>query len=739
MNRRVRFAAFCLPPALAALLVVAVEVLRSALFGAVEWGGTGPSLVFALCVAGLLGAPLVLAGLVVRGASALVRAGWRWGLAGTPEVDPALRAAWVVFGGLCLGALVLSVQLSVVQFVAVMRKPVYQGLAAGLVGAAVQLALFAFAGPLVGTLARALSAARRWLPPALDPTSLRGAALFGGGFVLLAGLALPALMPELHTVDRRPMWLALCFAFGLVLASFGARPWSARFPRAVVLVAVLGVALPAAGVGVAAAWVGARQSRLLALDRDTLLTGPVLRRLRALADADGDGVAAVLGGGDCDDADPAVRPGGYDVPDNRRDENCNGADLELRRDPLAAPPRSAPAGPAQPWHVVFLTVDTVRDDLARQHMPNLMALAAESMDFRRAYAHGAATYWSIPALMGGTMQSRLEFGPDQTPVEKELMLAEVLRDAGWQTALYANVTIFFVRGLKQGTEYQNYETSDFTKHGEFPGAEHLTAGLLGYVDRFLKDTRPTRKDRFFLWGHYYDPHDPYGEVPGHPAADGSDRAKYIANLEYTDEHLGALFAGLKARGLWERTVVVVTSDHGDEFGEHGHRFHGGTLYEEMIHVPLFIRVPGLPARVSDVPIAHLDVAPTLLDLLGVATPPRFVGRSRAEDLRTGHAPAPYPVYAEVLPDSNYDRHQIAVILGQHKLIQRLGEGYGELYDLAADPHERENRIDDDAAMATLGPLATTYADHHLYWVSQGRTGARVPVVRKPANGTPARR
>jgi len=97
------------------------------------------------------------------------------------------------------------------------------------------------------------------------------------------------------------------------------------------------------------------------------------------------------------------------------------------------------------------------------------------------------------------------------------------------------------------------------------------------------------------------------------------------------------------------------------------------------------------------------------------------------------------VYAEILPDANYDRHQIAVLLGQHKLILRLGEGYGELYDLADDPHERKNRIDDDALMATLGPLGNAYVDHHLYWVSQGRTGARIPQAKKPASGAPARR
>ncbi len=733
MGRPLRIAVFCLPAALAAGTVVGLEVLRTALFGAVAWGGPGPALVFALCVAGLLGTPLLAFGVALRGLTAGIRRGWRWGLSGAPAVSPEVRAAWVVVAALGLGVTVLAVQHTVVQVSTMMRKPVYQGLAAGLVGAAVQLLLLALAGPLVGASARSLAVVRRWVPGWLDPTSLRGAAVVGGVLVLAVGLGLPLVMPELQTIDRRPTWLAFGFACALAGSVFGAPGLAARWPGPVLWTTVFGVALPVVGLGVAFGLAGDRQSRLLALDRDTLLTGQVLRAVRRLADGDGDGVSSRLGGGDCDDADPAVRPGGYDTPDNRRDENCNGVDLVLRDDPLKAPPRTPPAQGPQPWHVVFLTIDTVRDDLARQHMPRLTALAAESMDFRRAYAHGAATYWSIPALMTSTMQSRLEFGPDQTPVEKELFLAEVLRDAGWQTALYANVTIFFVRGLKQGTESQNYETSDFTKHGEFPGAEHMTRGLLAYVDRYQKQAPPP-KDRFFLWGHYYDPHDPYGEVPGHPAADGSDRARYIANLSYTDEHVGALIDGLKSRGLWERTVVVVTSDHGDEFGEHGHRFHGGTLYEEMIRVPLLIRVPGMTPRTSDVPIAHLDVAPTLLDLLGVPTPARFVGRSRADEIRTGRAPEPYPVYAEILPDSNYDRHQIAVILGRHKLIQRLGEGYGELYDLDADPAERDNRIDDDPARADLERLAATYADHHLYWIAQGKTGARVPVVRKATPG-----
>ena len=415
------------------------------------------------------------------------------------------------------------------------------------------------------------------------------------------------------------------------------------------------------------------------------------------------------------------------------DENCTGADMRVKEDPLAPPPRTEPVGPVVPHHVVVLTLDAVRDDLARRLMPNLQAIAAEGVDFRNAYAQGAATYWSIPALMGSTVPSRLQFGADQTPVEGELMLAEVLRDAGWYTALYANVTIFFVRGLKQGCEYQNFDTSEFTRHGDTPGAEHLTQGMLGFVDRWL--ARPT-KERFFLWGHYYDPHDPYGVVPGHPARDTSDLAMYEANLAYVDEHLGKFVDGLKSRGLWDKTVLIVTADHGDEFLEHGHRFHGATLYEEMTHVPLVMHVPGLPARAPEVPVGHLDVAPTLLELLNVKIPAKFLGHSRAPELRSGTPPAPYPVFSEVLPDSNYGSHQVSMVLGRSKAIARLNEGYSEVYRLDEDAGERVNRVDDDPEAAALMARLGVYADHHLWWMARGHTGAKPPPGRK---STPARR
>lgn len=160
--------------------------------------------------------------------------------------------------------------------------------------------------------------------------------------------------------------------------------------------------------------------------------------------------------------------------------------------------------------------------------------------------------------------------------------------------------------------------------------------------------------------------------------------------------------------------------------EHGNRFHGNTLYEEMTHVPLIMRVPGMVPRRIQEPIGHVEVAPTVLDLLGVRTPHRYEGRSRAEQVRTGRTPKPEPVFFEVFPDVNYSGHQVGVRLGNLKLIHRLADNYLELYDLVSDPLERVNLIDSHPDAGSIRALLGRYIDRHLFALAQGKSGARVP-------------
>lgn len=775
MNALARLA---LAPALAAIAIVAYEAVRALAFGATTVGTLGQILGLAAAIAGLLGLPLWIAGAVGIAGVFGLDAGWRWGRGPLPPMPAARRVALALYFALALAALVATTHVATIRFVKAFNKAVYQGLGAGLVAAATVLVLAALAGPIVGALARLVDRIAQKLPPLIDPTRPRGAALWIVLLLVLGAILAPIVVKPLHTVDLRPARLLLGWALVLALAVW----WTTRAPRRWPHAAAgAAVALVFLGCFVWSAYnLGDSQRRRLALDRDTVLAGPLAASLGRLGDADGDGVPSTFAGGDCDDTDPAIRPGVYDPPDDGIDQNCTGSDLIRAADPIRRPERDAP-GPRRDLNVVLLTIDALRydavagraqrsrplagdgskpgggrrapDDAAKippdgrrsEHgqtsgdMKRLQQLADQNITFTNAYSHGAATYWSIPALLASTLPSRLEMGRDQTPVPRMVLLPEVLRDAGWHTALFANVTVFFVRGLRQGAIVADYETSHYTVHGAKPGSAHLTNSLLTHIDRWQRGELEPQRERFFVWAHYYDPHDPYFEVEGHPAEDSSDAARYRAITRYLDAELGRLFDGLRARGLWDDTVIILTADHGDEFGDHGHRFHGRTLYEEMVHVPLILRVPGVDARALPTPIGQMELAPTLLDLLGIPIPRDWIGRSRADELRTGQRAPIEPVFFEVFPDSNYDAHQVGMRLGDLKLIYRLDQNYFELYDLAADPRERDNVYDLHPDAPALRAELMVYLDHHLDQLARNKTGARLPPGAPDPKQAPARR
>lgn len=179
------------------------------------------------------------------------------------------------------------------------------------------------------------------------------------------------------------------------------------------------------------------------------------------------------------------------------------------------------------------------------------------------------------------------------------------------------------------------------------------------------------------------------------------RDRYDATLHYADRMLGRLFRALEQRGLMDRTLLVVTSDHGEEFWEHGALKHSATLYDEMLRVPLIIRAPGQPrgVRVTE-PISQADLTPTLLDLLGLPPIDGADGRTRAGWIRGRADPGqPSPLYAQI--DTSMSR-RTALRVGRFKLIQgdttddveRPARADWELFDLDADPAERNNLADE---------------------------------------------
>ena len=476
------------------------------------------------------------------------------------------------------------------------------------------------------------------------------------------------------------------------------------------------------------------------LSRDSAFASQLIRAAQRLTDDDRDGASDRWGGGDCDDRDAKRFPDAVE-PNARRDLNCNGFKSGARQwgwlgaetrsqQAVHGPPEGALQQARAPRHLILLTVDALRYDTYLQHMPKTRAFAQKSVDFSSAYSAGAATYWSIPALLGSRPPSFFKMGRDQTPVKRERLLTEALKDQGFHTGLFANVTIFFVRGLSQGAITKNYRTSRYTVHGAKPGARHLTDSLIKHIDAWrAKKLKPQRR-RLFAWAHYYDPHDPYFEVPGFPAHSSEAQHRYEAIVRSVDAELGRLFQALNERGMLEDTAIVLTADHGDEFGDHGHRFHGRTLYDEMVRVPLIMYSPAYPPQAVDQVISHIDVAPTLLSHLGLKGESRFLGRDWDAELRRGRAVNRSEAFFEVLPDSNYGIHLVGMRYQNEKLIYHVQSGALERFMLDRDPMEsmnltrRTQRGDHRSTPSTQRLMG--YLEAHLRQLSRRESGARFP-------------
>ena len=470
-------------------------------------------------------------------------------------------------------------------------------------------------------------------------------------------------------------------------------------------------------------------TQALRIDRDTSLARIAISSLEKLSDSDGDGSGDLWGGGDCDDSNPRVRPG---IPDRYRrgDSNCNqvvhGKD-KLVETIIFQSPQAQSALPNEarlkPKNLILLTIDALRYDAYQKAMPETRRFAHRALDFTNAYAAGAATYWSIPALLGSRPPSFFKMGRDQTPVNTERLLTESLRDAHFHTALFANVTIFFVRGLSQGAHTKNYDTSHHTIHGAKPGAAHLTDGLIKHIDRWRSGQLKPKRDRFMLWAHYYDPHDPYFEIGN--LSGGSDHQRYLNIVRSVDKQLNRLFKALEERQLLNDTMIVLTADHGDEFGDHGHRFHGKTLYEEMVKVPLIIYSPAYQGRKVNEVFSHLDVAPTILSHLGLPSEKRFMGHDWDQELRARESLEESQALFEVLPDRNYGRHLVGIRKGTSKLIAHVDRGALESYELDADPLEANN-LPLDSKTIPLYKTLMSYVERQLRQLSRGEARVKLP-------------
>lgn len=444
--------------------------------------------------------------------------------------------------------------------------------------------------------------------------------------------------------------------------------------------------------------------------------------------------------------------GGPDVLLTLETEGAPGG-VEIRRPTLGtsahgSAPAAAPTVPATlPGRpdVLLVVLDAARGDrfdgsYARRTHPRIDEMFADGVAFREAFAECPSTVCSLPNLItgvgflrGGDTFAARRLSPDL------VTLAESLRATGYRTVgLSANPNNSRSRGLDQGFDEFRELWGANPHHGPF-GMSTLAVAAI--------ESQPAGEP-LFLQLHYLPPHEPYEPRPEYdlfrdrtyvgtvhprmslrPFGDGArllhgtdlDQlvALYDGNLLMADAAVGRVFDALRARGRWDGTLAVLTADHGEAFMEHGRLGHNTTVHDEMLHVPLLVRLPGgaRPAHDPDRLAAVADVVPTVLARLGLAVPvevtgvdlfaaPRDGERDRVLFARTSHPQRPW----------------LAARSGRWKTIVWPANQVQELYDLGTDPGETRNRLlEDPFVFVGLGLLLRD----HLAATAHRRAGQTV--------------
>ncbi|HEY6768675.1 MAG TPA: sulfatase-like hydrolase/transferase [Candidatus Sulfotelmatobacter sp.] len=373
-----------------------------------------------------------------------------------------------------------------------------------------------------------------------------------------------------------------------------------------------------------------------------------------------------------------------------------------------------PADSARP-NIVLITLDTTRADrmgfLGSKLglTPNLDALARQAVVFSHAYAQVPLTTPSHATIFTGTYPQFSHVNYMGDALDKALpYLPDILHRNGYRTAAFVGALVLDPKKLAPGFE-RGFDVYDAGFHRRRPGEDHyhsLERRGGEVVSRALAWLSKRPAGPFFLWVHLYDPHDPYS--PPEPYKTRYQGKPYDGEIAYTDSVAAKLIAGLRTRALFQGALIAVMADHGEAFGEHGENHHGIFLYDETIHVPLMIKLPGRhAARKVETKVGLVDVAPSILRAAHVPVPATMQGESLLSFMTSGQNGS-----ADQRNDSNLQRPVYAesdyghLSFGWSTLRAWRTEKYlyidapeRELYDQSADPLAAHNLATEFKAVA----------------------------------------
>lgn len=403
-------------------------------------------------------------------------------------------------------------------------------------------------------------------------------------------------------------------------------------------------------------------------------------------------------------------------------------------------------------NIILVAVDTLRADYlsvyneaAQAKTPNLAGFANDSVLHEAAFAQSSWTKASFGTIFSGLFPTvHSATGKASALPDDVVTAAEILQAGGYYTKGYSNnpnITSTF--NYDQGfADYVDLEPDRFfgatssasrltlyevlrkvrnMVKSKLPGgglrveefyqpAERITDTALSWLD----EGRPANAP-FYLFMHYMDPHDPYRDpgksgriyarnAMGDPSPEDyleAFKRSYNFEIEYLDEHLGRFFTGLRERGLYDDTVIIFTSDHGEEFYEHGGWWHGLSLYEEQIAIPLIIKLPGnahAGARQTMI-TRHVDIAPTMAALAGLQPAEKMTGQALVQPNQDLASAGPAESYAHLDFEGirlNSVRTESTKLITANEDNKR---NYApvELYNLIEDPGEQNNLAEEDIA------------------------------------------